>query len=177
MGQHMAYSATAHEPIPPMPARVSAWAVYEIFESADQQPIFIGITSDAQWLRFCAAFDRSHLLADPRYATNSTRIDAREHLLKELIDTFRELSADEIMRRCESAAIPFAPVTRPEALFSDPHLVATGSLAATRMPDGSVAELPKLPIRIDHATLGLRSPPPDLTVACGGHAAPRWTPR
>ena len=177
MGQHMAYSALAREPIPPMPARVSAWAVYEIFESADRLPVFIGITSDAQWQRFCAAFDRPHWLADSRYATNSSRIDSREHLIRDLTAIFSELAGDEIMRRCESSAIPFAPVTRPEALFSDPHLLATGSLAATRMPDGSIALLPKLPIRIDHATLGLRSSPPELTATPGHLKSPRWTPQ
>jgi crotonobetainyl-CoA:carnitine CoA-transferase CaiB-like acyl-CoA transferase len=173
MGQHMAYSASTREPIPPMPARVSAWAVYEIFESSDSVQIFIGITSDAQWQRFCAAFDRPQLLADPRYASNGSRIDSREHLIKALTDTFGELTGEEIMRRCEQSAIPFAPVARPEALFADPHLLATGSLAATRMPDGSVAQLPKLPIRIDHATLGLRVSPPELESPSEQRAAAR----
>jgi crotonobetainyl-CoA:carnitine CoA-transferase CaiB-like acyl-CoA transferase len=172
MGQHMAYSAITHAAIPPMPARVSAWAVYEIFESSDLAQIFIGITSDAQWQRFCAAFDRPQLLADPRYATNASRIDAREHLIKALTQTFGELTAEEIMRRCEQSVIPFAPVARPEALFSDPHLLATGSLAATRMPDGSVAQLPKLPIRLDHAALGLRASPPELASPSRRQAAP-----
>lgn len=172
MGQHMAYSATTHEPIPPMPARVSAWAVYEIFESSDSTQIFIGITSDAQWQRFCAAFDRPQLLTDPRYATNGSRIDAREHLIKALTDTFAALTGAEIMRRCERSVIPFAPVARPEALFSDPHLLATGSLAATRMPDGSVAHLPKLPIRINHTALGLRTSPPELESPAEQQAAP-----
>jgi crotonobetainyl-CoA:carnitine CoA-transferase CaiB-like acyl-CoA transferase len=173
MGQHMAYSATTREPIPPMPARVSAWSVYEIFESSDSQQIFIGITSDAQWQRFCAAFDAPLLLADPRYATNGSRTDAREHLIKALNGIFDALTGEEIMRRCEQSVIPFAPVVRPEALFSDPHLLATGSLAATRMPDGSVAQLPKLPVRIDHATLGLRTSPPELESPSQQQAAPR----
>jgi crotonobetainyl-CoA:carnitine CoA-transferase CaiB-like acyl-CoA transferase len=176
MGQHMAYSATTRESIPPMPARVSAWAVYEIFESSDSAQIFIGITSDAQWQRFCAAFDRPQLLADPRYATNGSRIDSREPLIKALTDIFGEMTGEEIMRRCEQSVIPFAPVARPEALFSDPHLLATGSLAATRMPDGSVARLPKLPIRIDHATLGLRASPPELESPSERQAAP-WQVR
>jgi crotonobetainyl-CoA:carnitine CoA-transferase CaiB-like acyl-CoA transferase len=160
MGQHMAYSAISHHPVPPMPARVSAWAVYEIFASADAQPIFIGITSDAQWQRFCVAFERPELFADPRFATNVSRIDAREPLIECLAKTFGRLTAAEVARRCEQASIPFAPVARPEALCSDPHLRATGSLAETIMPDGSTASLPKLPIRIDHATLGLRCSPP-----------------
>jgi crotonobetainyl-CoA:carnitine CoA-transferase CaiB-like acyl-CoA transferase len=160
MGQHMAYSATTGVPIPPMPARVSAWAVYEIFEAGDGEPLFIGITSDAQWLRFCEVFGAPALAIEPRYASNSSRIDARESLIASLKQIFATLSADEITRRCEVAGIPFAPVAKPESLFCDPHLLATGSLAETRMPDGSTAQLPKLPIRLNHASLGLRTSPP-----------------
>ena len=44
------------EPLPPMSARVSAWAVYHQFETKDDEFIFIGVTSDKQWPRFCEAF-------------------------------------------------------------------------------------------------------------------------
>ncbi|MGA2343979.1 MAG: CoA transferase [Steroidobacteraceae bacterium] len=162
MGQHLAYAAVTGQPVPPMPARVSAWAVYEIFQSADGESIFIGITSDAQWQRFCAVFDQPQLLGDPRYASNSSRIEARGDLIGSLTQIFTSLTGAEITRRCEQASISFAPVARPEALFSDAHLLATGSLAATLLPGGIEAPLPKLPIRIDHATLGLRSSPPAL---------------
>jgi crotonobetainyl-CoA:carnitine CoA-transferase CaiB-like acyl-CoA transferase len=162
MGQHLAYAALTGQPVPPMPARVSAWAVYEIFQSADGESIFIGITSDAQWQRFCAVFDQPRLLREPRYASNSSRIEARGDLIGSLTQIFTSLTGAEIARRCEQASIPFAPVARPEALFSDAHLLAPGSLAATLLPGGIEAPLPKLPIRIDHATLGLRSSPPAL---------------
>jgi crotonobetainyl-CoA:carnitine CoA-transferase CaiB-like acyl-CoA transferase len=160
MGQHMAYSATTGAPIPPMPARVSAWAVYDIFEAGDGQPIFVGITSDAQWQRFCQTFGVPELAADARYATNSLRIDAREPLIARLKQIFATLRADEIVQRCEEAKIPFAPIAKPETLFSDPHLLATGSLAETSLPGGTTAQLPKLPIRLNRASLGLRSSPP-----------------
>ena len=172
MGQHLAYSATSRAPVSPMPARVSAWAVYEIFESADAQPIFIGITSDAHWQRFCEAFDCPLLYADERYATNASRIDARPDLIKSLTDIFSHLTAHEIARRCERATIPFAFVARPEALFTDPHLQVTGGMASTRMPDGSMADLPKLPLRLEGAPLGLRCSPPALPEAAA--PTPAW---
>jgi crotonobetainyl-CoA:carnitine CoA-transferase CaiB-like acyl-CoA transferase len=165
MGQHMAYAATTSEPVPPMPARVSAWAVYEIFETLDSQPMFIGITSDAHWQRFCEAFDCPQLFSDRRYVTNASRIDSRPDLIKSLTAVFSRLTAADITRRCERATIPFSPVARPESLFTDPHLTATGSLALTRMPDGTSVRLPKLPIRIGHATLGLHSSPPEMDAA------------
>ncbi len=65
MGQHMTYAAIAQTPIPPMPARVSAWAIYRLFDTADEQQVFVGVTSDKHWEAFCRVFDRPDLFADP----------------------------------------------------------------------------------------------------------------
>jgi crotonobetainyl-CoA:carnitine CoA-transferase CaiB-like acyl-CoA transferase len=162
MGQHMAHAAISGEPVPPMPARVSAWAVYEIFEARDGEPVFIGITSDLQWRRFCDSFGCPELFADERYGTNGARIDARETLIPSLKALFARLDGEEIMRRCGEAGIPFAPVARPEALFDDPHLRAIGGLAETRLPGGATVFLPKLPIRLNGASFDLRCPPPEI---------------
>ena len=40
-----------------MPARKSAWAIYQIFETKDDDQVFVGIVSDKQWHLFCEAFD------------------------------------------------------------------------------------------------------------------------
>jgi crotonobetainyl-CoA:carnitine CoA-transferase CaiB-like acyl-CoA transferase len=160
MGQHMAYSALASEPVPPMPSRISAWAVYELFDSKDGQRVFVGITSDKHWEAFCREFRRPDLFADASLATNTQRIDGRPRLLPEVKALFAGLSALEIVERCQRARLPCAPVGRPEDLFDDPHLIATDGLAETAIGDGRHARLPKLPIRIDGAAFQLRGDPP-----------------
>jgi len=147
--------------VPPMPARVSAWAVYELFETADARRVFIGITSDRHWASFCREFERPDLLADPTLATNEARVDARPRLIPELVALFKPLPAGEIERRCLGAGLPFAPIARPEDLFDDPQLNANGSLADTVLPGGIATKLPKLPIRIDGAPFELRNDPPE----------------
>ena len=69
----MAYAAVSGQPVPPMPARVSAWGVYHQFDVLDGERVFVGVTSDKQWLRFCEAFERPDLLAYERLATNNGR--------------------------------------------------------------------------------------------------------
>ncbi len=167
MGQHMAYAAATKQPVPPMTARISAWAVYELFETADGGKVFIGITSDNQWQAFCAEFQRADLLRDPTLDSNEMRVDARARLIPELVALFKSLSAAEIERRCLKANLPFARIAHPEDLFDDPHLNANGSLAETALPDGTTTKLPKLPVRIDGAAFDLRSHPP----AAGEHNA------
>ncbi|GIW02670.1 CaiB/BaiF CoA-transferase family protein [Roseiflexus sp.] len=149
MGHHMAYAALTKTPVPPMPARVSAWSVYRTFTSADGQQIFIGITSDKHWRQFCMAFGREDLLDDPRLATNNQRINERERLLPLLEQFFVSLSSDEILRRCEQAGIPFAPVARPEDLFTDPHLLQSNTLVEVELPGSVHTRLPRLPMLLD----------------------------
>jgi crotonobetainyl-CoA:carnitine CoA-transferase CaiB-like acyl-CoA transferase len=161
MGQFMASSALTGEPVPPMPARVSAWAVYELFETAEARRVFIGITSNNHWESFCREFGRADLFADPSLSTNEMRVEARSRLIPELVALFKSLPAAEIERRCLGAGLPFALIARPEDLFEDPQLNANGSLADTMLPGGIAAKLPKLPIRIDGHAFELRDDPPE----------------
>ncbi len=162
MGHHMAYAALTQEPVPPMPARVSAWAIYRTFATADDELVFIGVTSDKQWVRFCQIFDRPDWLADPRLATNNGRIEQREWLLPAIEALIVRYPRDEVLRRCELADLPVSPVARPEDLFDDPQLRAGGGLLPTPLPNGLCAPLPRLPIMLDGQGATLESPPPAL---------------
>ncbi len=160
MGQHLCYAAQSAEPIPPMPERVSAWAVYEPFAVADGRQIFVGITTDNHWQRFCKEIGRTDLFEDPEFHTNNDRIKARPRLLPALAAIFAALSLDEAIALCERASIPFAPIARPEDLFTDPHLKATGGLMPTELPNGVRTELPKLPINLPDVAFAIRRDPP-----------------
>ncbi|WP_029556985.1 CoA transferase [Xanthobacter sp. 91] len=162
MGQHLAYAAQTNEPIPPMPERVSAWAVYEPFALRDGRQIFVGITTDGHWQRFCALVGWQDMLADASLATNNGRVAARGRILPCFTCLFGSLSQDEAVALCEKARIPFAPIARPEDLFHDPHLTATGGLMPTRLPNGVETRLPRLPIHMGEADLSLRSDPPEV---------------
>lgn len=160
MGQHMAAAAITGTPPPPMPERGRTWSVYELFTTADGKQIFIGITSDRHWQRFCAAFAFADWAADARLTTNQGRLDHRELFFPELVRRVQRMSLDALTARLEAAAIPFAPVGRPEDLFTDPHLQDSDGLAATRTPDGRLVPLPKLPLRMDGKRFPLRLQPP-----------------
>jgi crotonobetainyl-CoA:carnitine CoA-transferase CaiB-like acyl-CoA transferase len=162
MGQHMAYSAISQEPVPPMAARISPWSVYRQFETSDGELVFIGITSDKHWRRFCQSFEREDLLHDESLATNNKRLAARDRLLPELETMFAALTLTEIVDRCEKAEIPFSPIARPEDLFEDPQLNAGDSLVSVQLPDGRQTKLPRLPLALDGERAELRSEAPAI---------------
>ena len=68
---------------------------------------------------------------------------------------------DALLRMLDPASIPFAPVRQPSDLFDDPQLNAFDRMLPIRMPDGSVAKLPSLPVCFDDVTPGLRLQPPE----------------
>ena len=162
MGQHMAYSAMTPGKVPPMPARVSAWSIYRLFETRDELQIFVGVTSDHHWKRFCAEFDRNDLLQDTRLCTNNDRIRERDWLLPDIEAMIRKYTRQEVVDRCTRAHLPFAPVACPEDLFEDPQLNEGGGLVETTFPSGIKTKLPKLPLRIGDYDFGLRADPPPI---------------
>lgn len=168
MSTHMAGFAATGEVQPPMPARKSAWSIYEVFSTSDDGNLFVGVTSDQQWQRFAGVFELDDLAADPRLETNQMRIDARSWLLPRLHNALKTYDLSELMARCEKANVSWAPVGRPEDLFADAHLAATNGLLDVVVKGGSSGGgtfgLPALPFEFNDGTNrpGLRSQPPEL---------------
>lgn len=160
MGHHMAYAALSGRPVPPMPARVSAWAIYRTFQTREGDFVFVGVTSDRQWQKFCQVFERPEWLTDERLMTNNDRIARRNWLLPALEALFANLSKVEAIHKCEQAGIPFSPIARPEDLFDDPQLNGNGTLLETTLPEGVTTKLPRLPVLVGEQTWALRADPP-----------------
>ncbi|MFT4026010.1 MAG: CaiB/BaiF CoA-transferase family protein [Novosphingobium sp.] len=156
VGQHMAQAAVTGTPAPPMPARISAWAVYDVFETADPaEQLFVGVVSDAQWQAFCAGFELTEFAADAGLAANNDRVRQRDRVLPPLRAMFAAMPRAEIIARLEAIGLPFAPIMRPEDLFDDPHLTAAGGLLDLTLEDGTKVSLPALPLEIDGVKPGL----------------------
>src|SRR3546814_4067325 len=88
--------------------------------------MFVGVTSDQQWARFCREFGLDDLGGDPALDSNAKRSQARPTLIPRLRAELGALGYDDVRARCEAANISWAPVGRPDDLFDDPHLLAGG---------------------------------------------------
>ena len=166
VGQHMMQFAMTGLAPAPMPARVSPWAIYDVFAVKDGEQIFLAAVSDAQWITFCDALGFADLKNDPTLATNNQRVEARPTLLATLQARLAEWSAQELSELFERAGLPFAPIRRPEDLYDDPHLIATGGLADVCLPDGPRAgesvKTTLFPFTMNGERLQVRLHPPKL---------------
>ena len=160
VAQHMMQYAVTGKPAAPMPARLSAWAIYDVFDTADGDQVFVGVVSDSQWKAFCAAFGLADLGADPALAANNQRVHARERIMPRVRERFGQMTKAALMADCEKAGLPFAPITKPEQLFDDPHLNSSGGLTEIRLADGRTTKVPTLPFEMDGRRFGARLGPP-----------------
>jgi crotonobetainyl-CoA:carnitine CoA-transferase CaiB-like acyl-CoA transferase len=166
VAQHMMQFAVTGQPAAPMPSRISAWGIYDVFTVKDGAQVFLAVVSDTQWAVFCEAFGLAELLADSRLATNNDRVRAREWLMPLLRSHLADHDAAELSAVFEANALPFAPITRPQDLFDDPHLIATGGLAPITLSDGpragTTAPTVLMPLTLGGERPGIRMSPPRL---------------
>jgi crotonobetainyl-CoA:carnitine CoA-transferase CaiB-like acyl-CoA transferase len=156
VGQHMAQMAVTGTPAAPMPARVSAWAVYDVFATDGGDQTFVAVVSDVQWQAFCKEFGLADLAADPSLAANNDRVAARARILPRIRELLAGISQQDLLRRLEAIGVPASKIAKPEDLFDDEHLNARGGLVDLTLPDGGRVKLPALPVEMDGERFGVR---------------------
>ncbi|NYE21913.1 CaiB/BaiF CoA transferase family protein [Pigmentiphaga litoralis] len=154
--QHMQQFAMSGEAPPPIPSRIAAWGVYDVFTLKNGEQLFIGAVSDKQWVKLCQLLDRPDLLADPALQTNAQRVAARPTLLAQLGDSLQHLEIDAFSAQIEAAGLPYAPIRRPDQLMDDPHLKASGGLVPMVTDTGETTDVVLLPFTMDGRRPGVR---------------------
>ncbi|MGO3987279.1 CaiB/BaiF CoA-transferase family protein [Pseudomonas sp. SAS7] len=147
--QHMQQYVVTGEAAAPMPNRISAWAIYDVFTFAGGEQMFVAATGEGQWHALCQVLGQTALLDDPTLASNNDRVLQRPRLLAHLVEVFAPLHAGQLALQLEANGIPFAPIRRPEELFNDPHLQQSGGMADLQLEDGSHTPMPLLPLSLD----------------------------
>ena len=166
VGQHLARSGANGEPSKPMASEGQGvrmgWGIFHLFPTSDNEQVFIAVTSNTHWERFCKEFDLPDLYADPRLDSNPKRARERDYLLPRVNGETSKYTAKDLMAKLEDANIPYSPVNRPDQLFDDPHLLATGQLIPTTFPGGRTAGVPKMPFKSNLYDMTLRCVAPGL---------------
>lgn len=156
VGQHMAQQAVTGQEAKPMPVRLAAWAVYDVFETANEgEQLFVGVVSDSQWKTFCEAFELHELLNNPELETNNQRTGKRDIIIPVVRELFSQKTRAELVEKLETIGLPFAPIAKPADLFDDPHLNTGGLLPITMPNNGEKTKLPALPIEFEGERFGV----------------------
>ncbi len=159
--QHMQQFAMTGEAPPPMPSRVSAWSVYDVFTLANDEQLFIGAVSDKQFVTLCHATrtsgaGRSARIPRQRVACGGATPVAGRTGRHPSAPSCRSFDAAARGRRHPLCAHrPSGPATR-----HDPHLKESGGLVPMQVDDGSIAPTVLLPLMMGGRRPGVRHPLP-----------------
>jgi len=162
VAQHIAQFELTGEAPPPMSVKRPAWGVYDIFETADADRLFVGVVTDTQWEIFCREFGLADLVADTRLGSNGARVKERAWMMPRLAEALKRYSKADLAAKLEAIGLPYAPISKPWDLLDDPHLKASGGLLETRTPGGQTFHAPTLPLSLDGVRLPKRSDPPAI---------------
>jgi crotonobetainyl-CoA:carnitine CoA-transferase CaiB-like acyl-CoA transferase len=154
VAQHMVeYEMTGNKPRS-MPEREHAWPIYDIFETAGGERIFIGVVTEGHWQSFCREFGLGEFLNDPTLRTTTDRILARARIIPRVAEEIRRWNAADLSAKLDRLNICFSPINRPEDLFDDPHVLREGGLVNNINANGEAFRVPALPLEWNGANFG-----------------------
>jgi crotonobetainyl-CoA:carnitine CoA-transferase CaiB-like acyl-CoA transferase len=134
---------------------------YETFPTADGE-IAVAVGSERQWRRLCDAIGAPELAADPRFATNGSRVEHRAELIPLLGDRFAAAATASWLERLDRADVPVGPILSVAEAFESPQARALGSRIAVDHPRVGRVDQVASPFRLDGRAAAIRLSPPLL---------------
>jgi formyl-CoA transferase len=98
---------------------------YQDFPTQDGA-MLLAIGNDGQFARFCAAAQHPEWASDPRFATNTLRVQHREALVPALQALTRTRTTARWVALLEDKAVPCGPINDIGQAFDDAHVKARG---------------------------------------------------
>jgi crotonobetainyl-CoA:carnitine CoA-transferase CaiB-like acyl-CoA transferase len=139
---------------------------YETFETADGR-IAVGVGSERQWQRFCAALALGELATEYRFGTNGRRVEHRAELIQILGERFATQSSAEWLTLLDAAGIPVGPIRDVADAFTSLQAVELGSRVPVDHPVLGHVDQVAVPFAFSTSPVTVPTPPPLL----GEHSA------
>ena len=161
--QGMNYLATGEDPVR-LGNQHPNIVPYQVFPTADGYMV-LSVGNDPTFKRFCEAFELTHLLADPRFATNAARVANRQLVTDTLTPMMQTQPTEWWVDRLEQLKIGCGPINTLKQVFADPHVRARGvvvEMAHASLPPGETVKVIANPVRLSETPADYRLPPPVL---------------
>ena len=147
----------------PVGSGLQTHAPYQLFKTRNGH-IYVTVTNDNQWKRFCDALGFADLYADERYTTTENRTRRKTELEAELGARFASLDTKEVFEKLLAARVPAGPLYTMKEIFEDPHFKQRGIFRECVL-DGQRYWVAGSPINVTKAREGA---PPDKLPTLGG---------
>jgi crotonobetainyl-CoA:carnitine CoA-transferase CaiB-like acyl-CoA transferase len=142
----------------PLGSGVTEIVPHQAFPTADGY-IMVAAGNDNLFRALCDAIERTELLRDERFATNSKRVENRHTLIPMLEDVFRAKPSAEWQAKLDAVGVPAAPIENVAQVVASRQTESLGILQ--KAPDLGLT-LVGLPIEFDAKRPPYRSSAPTL---------------
>jgi itaconate CoA-transferase len=142
MLQPLLYAHFATKPIRRTGADHASIVPYGRFTAADGKDVMMGIQNEREWTLFCErVLQRPELARDPRFSSNTKRLENREALLAVVRAVFGVLSAEGLVARLDAAGIANARMNEIPEVWEHPQLRARERWTEMASPVGPIPVL------------------------------------
>ncbi|MDQ5826655.1 MAG: CoA transferase [Chloroflexota bacterium] len=134
---------------------------YQAF-ATDDGWLIVAVGNDRQWGRLCDALSRPDFSSDPRFVTNSARVENRSALVPLLEETFAQRSTAEWLSLLEEADVPAGPVNDVAQALSHPQVAAREMVREVDHPGIGAVKMVASPLKLSSTPAAIRRHPPLL---------------
>lgn len=118
IGQHISTYQINQKELLPINEAGFAWGIYDFFLTSDKRKIFIAVTTDEQWKKFCNVFGIGEDFSN-KYATNRNRYENRETLIPYLAGIISKYESGQLSNLLDSHQIVYSFLRKPWDLLND----------------------------------------------------------
>ena len=161
----MSYHATGYMATGVEPHRLGSGhpslVPYQSFPASDGYFI-IGCANQGLWERLCRGIDRPDLLEDPRFTTNTDRVEHRAECVEALSEIFRAKPVAHWSEVISQAGVPCGPINRVSQVVNDAQVKARNMIVEVPHPKVPDLRMPNSPLKLEETPSSIRRPPPLL---------------
>jgi len=134
------------------------WQAFE----AKNGHIVVATRQEGFWRLLCDVLEEPGLAADPRFASNASRVENRGILVPHLERIFRTRTVADWLERLRAAGVPAAPVNNLDGAFAEPPVAEREMIVEYDHPDVGKVRLPGNPIKMSGVSGTISNPAPRL---------------
>ena len=134
---------------------------YQPFRTKDGD-VILACGNDNLFSKFCEVAGCQHLARDPRFSTNSKRVENRDAITSLLAEIFRKRTTQEWCDALEAAGVPNGPINNLKQVFEEPQVAARGMRIELEHPLAGKVPLIASPMKFSGTPLEHKTPPPIL---------------
>jgi crotonobetainyl-CoA:carnitine CoA-transferase CaiB-like acyl-CoA transferase len=134
---------------------------YQAFKAKDSY-FNLAVGNDQLWEKFCKAVGLEDIIKDPKYATNSMRVENRQELEKVIQELISTKDAEVWLNILNDAGVPCGPIYTMDKLFSDPQVLHRKMVQELDHPTVGTIKVTGIPIKLSDTPGEILTAPPVL---------------